>query len=385
MRPVSNQVETGLFMCCVAVDGRRAGTLPMAMPNARPPKRPITVADVARAAGVSKATAARVLGGYGTVSSDLSARIRASAKDLDYRPNELARTMATGRSATIGVVVGDIENPFFGHLTRGITDRAKAFGCGVIVTNSGESAEEERAAVTMLLGKRVDGLIVAPANRARSGHLRDAIERGVPLVLVDRETEGLSVDAVVADDRKAARVAVGHLIAAGHRRIAYLTATEADAPTYHGPEQIKLTTVLRRIEGLVEEAAAAGIAEPERFIRLGAVDAASSRRILDDLFALPDRPTAILASDSKLALQVLQAARRANLSIPDNLSLVTFDDAEWTRAISPTVTVLAQPSYDMGAQAVRLLIERVEGRRDINRITLETVLIERESVAPPLL
>ena len=353
------------------------------MPNARPPKRPVTVADVAKAAGVSKATAARVLGGYGTVSADLTARIRAAAEKLDYRANELARTMATGRSATIGVVVGDIENPFFGHLTRGVTDRAKSFGCGVILANSGESAEEERAAVAMLLGKRVDGLIVAPADRHRSAHLRDAIERGMPLVLVDREVEALAADAVVADDAKAARAAVRHLVEAGHRRIAYLTATEASDPAYLGPEQIHLTTVLRRIEGLVAEAGAAGIASPERFIRLGAVDAASSRRILDDLLSLPERPSAILASDSQLALQVLQAARRAGLSIPRDLSLVTFHDAEWTRAISPEITVLAQPSYEMGAEAVRLLIERVEGRREASRVLLESTLIPRDSVAPP--
>lgn len=346
----------------------------------QPPKRPVTVADVARASGVSKATAARALGGYGTVSPDLTARIQAAAKLLDYRPNELARTMATGRSATIGVVVGDIENPFFGHLTRGITDRAKGFGCGVIVTNSGESADEEEAAIAMLLGKRVDGLIVAPADRTHSRHLRDAIERGTPLVLVDREVEALQVDAVVADDFEAACAAVRHLAEAGHRRIAYLTATEAVETRYLGPQQIQLTTVLRRIEGLVAASTTAGIAEPERFIRLGAVDEASCRSILDALLALPDRPTAILASDSKLALQVLQAARRAGLPIPQSLSLVTFDDAEWTRAISPAVTVLAQPSYDMGAEAVRLLMERVEGRRDVRRIVLDIALIERESV-----
>ncbi len=332
---------------------------------------------------MSKATAARVLGGYGTVGAELTARVLAAAERLDYRPNELARTMATGRSSTIGVVIGDVENPFFGHLTRGITDRAKSFGYGVIVTNSAESVAEERAAVAMLLGKRVDGLIVAPADRSHSDHLEDAIGRGMPVVLVDREVEELRVDAVVADDRKAAASAVRYLVDAGHRRIAYLTSTECDEVGYRDPRQIKLTTVLHRIEGMLKVSNAAGIAEPERYIRLGAVDAAASGLILDALLSLPDRPTAILASDSKLALDVLQAAQRANLLIPRDLSLVTFDDAEWTRAISPTVTVLAQPSHELGAEAVRLLIERVEGRREISRVVLETRLVHRGSVAIP--
>lgn len=353
------------------------------MTPSSPSKRPVTVADVARAANVSKATAARVLGGYGTVSAELKTRIEETARHLDYRPNELARTMATGRSRTVGVVVGDIENPFFGLVVRGITDRAKADGFGVILSNSGEDAAEEAAAVAMLMGQRVDGLIVAPASRHEGRHLGDALARGLPLVLVDREVEGLSIDAALADDATAARQATRLLIEAGHRRIAYVTATDAADPLYRDASQIALTTVLGRLEGFLAQSHAAGLSGPERRIRLGASSTSASQAILSELLSAPDRPTAILASDSKIALEVFRAARRLGLAIPRDLSLVTFDDAEWTSALSPTVTVLAQPSYELGREAMRMLSERIEGRRESRRHVFDATLIERESVAPP--
>ncbi|GGE23287.1 LacI family transcriptional regulator [Aureimonas endophytica] len=353
------------------------------MADTLPPKRLVTVADVARAAQVSKATAARALGGYGTVSEALKQRIVETAERLDYRPNELARTMATGRSLTIGAVVGDIENPFFGLLVRGITDSAKALGFGVILANSGEDVAEERTAVAMLMAKRVDGLIVAPASMRDGAHLRDAQARGLPLVFVDREVEGLEVDAALVDDGAAARRATRLLVAAGHRRIAYLTATDAPEARFRDLSQIVLTTVLGRLSGFLDAAAAAGLEAPERFVRLNAGAPRAAQAILAELLTGADRPTAILASDSKIALEVFRAARTLGLAIPRDLSLVTFDDAEWTSALSPAVTVLAQPSYDLGGEAMRMLAERIEGRREVRRRVFDTPLIERESVAPP--
>ena len=146
-------------------------------PSVRPS---VTVADVARAAGVSKATAARVLGGYGTVSDKVREKVLAVAKSLDYRPNELARSMTTGRSGAIGVVVGDIENPFFSAAVRGITDVARAAGFTVILANSGEDIAAERDAIRTLMARRVDGLIVTPSRSREIDHLRDVQRTGRP-------------------------------------------------------------------------------------------------------------------------------------------------------------------------------------------------------------
>ena len=153
-------------------------------------RRDITVADVAKAAQVSKAQAARALGNYGAVSDDVRERVLAAAEELAYRPNELARSMNTGKSNTIGVVVGDIENPHFGLATRGITDTAKKSGFNVILVNTDEETAAEVDAVRVLLDKRVDGLIVAPASSVETQHLQRVHDSGRPLVLLDRTAGG---------------------------------------------------------------------------------------------------------------------------------------------------------------------------------------------------
>ncbi|MDQ0392059.1 LacI family DNA-binding transcriptional regulator [Labrys monachus] len=355
------------------------------MDNEFTARRAVTVADVARAAQVSKAAAARALGGYGSVSDAVKQRVLEAAGRLDYRPNELARTMATGRSGTIGVIVGDIENPFFGSAVRGISDLAAASGFDVILSNSSETPSAEKASTRVFLAKRVDGLIVAPATMHDGAHLADALGQGCPLVLLDRDVPGLPVDVALIDDQAAAREATGLLIASGHRRLAYITATSVVDGRYSDTGQIVLTTVQNRIAGFREAAAAAGLAESDLRIRLGASTTAQSQEILLELLRAPDRPTAILSSDSKIALEVFRAARAVGLAVPRDLSLITFDDAGWTSAVSPTVTVVSQPSYRLGYAAARMLIERIGGDKSApRRCVLETALIRRESVSPPI-
>lgn len=348
------------------------------------PKRLVTVQDVAREAGVSKATAARVLGAYGTASPKARENVLAAARVLGYRANELARSMTTGRSGTIGVVVGDIENPFFGQAVRGISDRAGAAGFDVILANSGEDAAREQSAIRVLLGKRVDGLIVTPARLSETRHLQDVQRSGRPLVLLDRSVPTLDVDTVVTDDRAAAAAATRVLIEAGHRRIAYVSATSSDDPTYRGPHQIHLSSVRDRIEGFLEASAQAGIEEPAQYIRLGATRRGASHQIIADLLSLPRRPTAILASDSIVALEVFKTLGAFGLRIPDDLSLIAFHDADWTSVTSPPITVIAQPVYDLGMESAQLLVNRIGGATGApERIVLATTLIERQSVGVP--
>ena len=251
------------------------------------PTRLVTIQDVAREAGVSKATAARVLGSYGTASPAVKEKVLAAARELGYRPNELARSMTTGRSRTIGVIVGDIENPYFGQAVRGISEVARAAGFDVILANSGEDVGKEQAAVRVLLGKRVDGLIVTPASMSETQHLESVQSQDVLWFCSIARIPGLKVDSVVTDDRAAAEAATQTLIDAGHRRIAYITATNSDDPIYRGPHQISLTTVMDRIEGFLAAASEAGIETPEQYIRLGATRLGASGKIIADLLSLP--------------------------------------------------------------------------------------------------
>jgi LacI family transcriptional regulator len=347
-----------------------------------PRNNSVTVADVARMAGVSKATAARVLGGYGTVSDRVRDAVTLAARALNYRPNELARSMTTGRSGTIGVVVGDIENPFFSLAVRGITDIARQAGFTVILTNSGENSETEKAAVRTLLAKRVDGLIVSPAKESDVDHLKDVIRTGRPMVLLDRGSRTLGVDTVVADDGHAAENITRRLIAGGHRRIAYLTACDTPDHCFRAPSDISTGSVRRRIEGFLHVCREAGLSEMEQWVRLGALTQDDTQHIVTSMLAAPEAPTAIIASDSVIGLDVFKICRNLGIEIPRDLSLVSFHDADWTSVTSPAVTVVRQPVYQLGETSARLLVERLNGESGPpRRIVLQTELLERASVA----
>lgn len=349
-----------------------------------------TLPDVARAAGVSTATAARALGGYGSVRADTRQKVQAAAAELGYRANSLARSLITGSTDTIGVVLADIENTFFARALRGIADTAHAEGLEVVLVNSDEDLDNERNAVRVLTEKRVDGLVVCPAEARDVSHLRAVVDAGIPLVLLDRRVPRLAADVVGIDNRAAARQATEHLLAAGHTRVGLLTGGDPalgaalQAPGLAGVERLAATTVGTRAAGYRDALLAAGLSvdpallSAEGFHRADA--AAATRRLLQ----LPDPPTALLTLDSLLSLGALQAVREFGLSCPDDVSIVGFDDAEWALVTSPPLTVVAQPVYDIGAESCRLLLRRMRGStgRPIRK-ALPTELIVRGSVGPP--
>lgn len=347
----------------------------------RPAKAPsVTVSDVAREAKVSKATAARALGGYGTVSETVRAAVLQAAKALDYRPNELARSMTTGRSGSIGVVVGDIENPFFSLAVRGISDAARVSGINVILANSGEEVEAEKNAIRVLLAKQVDGLIVTPAQSGDVGHLA---EIACPLALLDRALPELDVDTVTVDDRDAALRATRMLTQAGHRRIAYVTAAVLSGEFRGAASKINTSTVRERILGFLDACREAGIEGPERNIHFGSGRSENAHAVMQRLLCSADRPTAILASDSVVALDLFKVIRECGLNIPRDISLITFHDADWTSVTTPPITVIDQPVYALGKSVAELLIRRLKGDgRPPERIVLPTTMIERMSVGP---
>jgi LacI family transcriptional regulator len=344
----------------------------------------ITVADVARAAGVSKATAARVLGGYGIVSEKTREDVVSAARALNYRPNEMARSMSTGRSGIIGVVVGDIENPFFSSAVRGIADVARSAGFNVILANSSEDIDLEKAAIRVMLGKRVDGLIVTPAQCFDAAHLRDIKTSGRPIALLDRAVPGLDVDTVTADDREAAMRMTRLLVDAGHRRIVYITAVGTPGSVYVDLDQIYTSSVRERIEGFFAVCRACGIVQPERNIRLGASRAQYTRAIVARLLDEEKPPTAIFASDSLIAYDVFKVLRERGVDIPRRLSLVTFNKADWTEVVTPSITAVEQPVYELGRRVAELLARRLSGENlPPERVVVPTRIIERQSVAPP--
>lgn len=343
-------------------------------------QREHTVADVAREAGVSKAQAARALGAYGAVSGGVRERVLAAAARLNYRPNPSARALSTGRSQSVGVVVGDIENPYFSLATRGISDAVERAGLGLVLANSGERVAAERTAVGMLMDKRVDGLIVAPASTDDQAHLRAVVDAGRPLVLLDRAVPGLEVDAALADVAAASRLAADRLLDAGHRRIGYVTT----AGGRDGTEPLP-SSVASRIDGLVAGFADRGLEWDRSLLRSGlrGGDETEIRAAVADLVTGPDPATALIASDSLIGLAAVGALQEQGLRIPDDVSILMYDDQPWAKLVTPPITVVAQPTYDIGYAAGSRLAALVGGARAAEPLPpLPAELVERGSIGP---
>ncbi len=347
-----------------------------------------TLDDVAAAAGVSRATAARALGSYGRVSDETRDKVAAAAARLRYRPNTLARSMITGTTQTIGVVVADIDLSFFARAVRGIADTAKAAGLEVLLANSDEDEGKERAAVGVLLEKRVDGLIVSPAASHGSSHLVDLVGRGLPLVLLDRGSAEVECDVVCVDNQRAAQNATSHLLRLGHRRLAIVIERESSLPAADlataapGPAGA-MTSTLREL-GWGAALRAAGLEPSEDLIWRAAYDRSEAARTTVAGLAQDERPTAILATDETMSLGVLDAITGSGLRVPEDVSVVAFDDAAWTTVLRPPLTVVAQPVYELGALAARRLIARIGGDEGPPEVAmLDTRFILRGSTAAP--
>ena len=342
-----------------------------------------TIADVARRAGVSHATASRALSNYGRVAAATVDRVKAAAQELGYRPNELARAMRVGSTRTIGlVIIADFTNAFFDRATKSIVDAARLRGYQVIISNTDENVEVERQAVLTLLDKQVDGLIVVPSLAKEHDHLSPAQRGGRPVVLIDRRIEGLDITSVTTDDHDGTRTAVRDALAKGHRKLGFLiSAVGVLGYTAEEPQDM-ISTVRERTAGFRTGATEGGIPLSDQtwFYCAGAPEAseAAVRAMLDQT----DAPSIIFTSNNDMALAVLKVAGTRGLRIGTELSLVTVDDSQWAAAIVPGISVVARPVEELGQIAVSLLIDEIETPGHTREaLVLPTTLISRESVA----
>ncbi len=252
----------------------------------------------------------------------------------------------------------------------------------MLLANTDEDPERERSAVEVLLGKRVDGLIVAPTS-GDTEHLIRAQRSGCPVVLLDRRVEGVELDSVLVDSFAASMGVVAHLTETGHRRIAMVTGgTRRSEPA--PPGQRGVSTGRDRVEGFLRGMHDAGISDPQRYLRTAVGTPERSYAATIELLDLPEPPTALFASDSRVALGALRAIREAGRQVPNDISLVSFDDADWTHGVTPAITVVSQPAQALGHRAGEILVSRISGVDEPPREELlPTVFIQRDSVAPP--
>ncbi|MDF0504639.1 LacI family DNA-binding transcriptional regulator [Burkholderia cenocepacia] len=346
-------------------------------------ERPARLIDVAHRAEVSRATAARALGGYGLVGDETRERVLAAARELNYSANVVARAMRAGRTLTIGVVVADISNSFFSHATRAIIDTAAKAGYQTLVLNTDDDLAKEIDAVRVLMEKRVDGLIVVPSSSTHHDHLVQEGELAKPLVLLDRKALGLTVPVVCTDDRGGAKAAVELFLERGHTRIGLLVATAA---ARGGPEATlpndAVSTVHERVAGALEAIDAHRARKP--IIRYCRSTIEEARVGALELLTQKVPASAILATNEEMTFGVLAACDELGLAVGKDVSLVSFDDTPWSRAIAPAVSVIRRPVYALGHAAATALIKEIRGEGRSGEIKLPVELIDRRSVAKPV-
>lgn len=353
---------------------------------------PPTLSEVAEAAGVSRSAAARTLGGYGYVSPEVRERVLEAAERIGYRANALARSMSTGVTQTLGVIVADIANPFFGGVVRGISDASRARGFDTIVLSTHEDLDEEIAAVNVLIDKRVDGIVLASAalSSASAGHIEQARAHGVPVVLVDRAVPGLDLASVVIDNRAAAREAVERLLEVGHRRIGFVWGPPVAERPRRRRELIdeaarNLWTDGERLQGYLDALDDAGIAFDADLVTVGPKIEQHAQEEVERMLSLEEPPTALFCTENDAVTGALRALRSLRLRIGADVSLIGFDDSSWAAVMEPPLTMIEQPTLALGSKAAEVLFAAIDGEQSATGLhTLQTRFIERASVlAPP--
>ncbi len=328
-----------------------------------------TILEVAERAQVSIGTVSNVLRGTARVSAGLRERVEKAIRELDYHPNEIARSLKVNQTYMLGMVLPDITNPFFPEIIRGAEDQAFARGYLLVTANTDEQGERERRVIAMLRSRRVDGILLACAPDTDTKHIQSASESGLPIVCLDRSVPGVNLDCVLLDNVRGAEECVRYLTRAGYADIAIITGS------------LRLQTAQERLRGYENALKEFGIPISRELILEGDYRRETGYRLAKALLLRRNRPSAIFVCNGVMTLGVLQAFEEMNVRCPMDIALATFDDLVGDRSFHPRLTVVAQPGYEIGACGATLLMDRIEGKVTkkpfITRI--EPTFIARES------
>jgi LacI family transcriptional regulator len=305
-----------------------------------------TMKDVARLAGVSVATVSAVINGTSVVSAMRAGKVREAMEALDYHPDQVARSLRTGRSRVVGMIVPDITNPFYPEVIVGVEQAARNAGYSVILCNSNEDPLQEKRHLNELFARRVDGVLIACSDVQ---HAYDRLlRRRFPLVFFDRIPAGLTGEAVSTDNVEAGYIATRHLIELGHEQIAMISGSPF------------LSTHLARTEGFRRAMQEARLAVRSEYLLAAGLQIQGGYDAAVQLFKLPDPPTAIFSSNNRTLLGLVRAIGELGISCPEQISVVGFDDFAWTENFHPKLTTVVQPTFDMGSRAMETLLAKIK-------------------------
>ncbi|RLB31868.1 MAG: LacI family transcriptional regulator [Deltaproteobacteria bacterium] len=311
------------------------------------------------------ATVSYVINGSKPVAPETAARVRRAMEELDYHPNAVAQSLRTRTTHVIGAVISDISNPFFATLIRGAEDCARENGYSLLICNTDERAENELVYFELLRHKRVDGMLIAPTGRDDDG-IRDLIASGMQIVCVDRKLDGIAAPAVLSENEEGAYRATKYLLDKGHYRIGIVLGLS------------HLSTTSERLRGYKRALAEAGLEVDESLVVYGESQVHTAREACRDLLIGPNRPTAIFATNNLMTIGVMAAVHEAGLRCPQDISVVGFDDFEWTSVFNPPITTVAQDPYRIGVTAVKSLLANIQRSKS----GIETIATPEEVRVP---
>lgn len=333
----------------------------------------ITIYDIAKKANVSAMTVSKVINHTGRISAATRERVQEVIDELGYIPNSNARSLVLQRTHMLSLLITDITNPFYTTLARGAEDAAHLRGYRVLFGNSDEDYRKEKEYVEAVLSTRVDGVLFAPAGDRSLTHLQHLQARNIPFVFLDRTVPGITSDVIAGDSLEGALELMRYLINLGHEHIALVNGSS------------EVSTARLREEGYIEGLREAGIVpDPSLVLRTGYRDFSDDEG-LEHLLSRPRQPTAIFAANNMLAIGVIRLLRKRGLRVPEDISVVCFDDLDLASAFDPFLTVIAQPAYEFGYQGMQMLMNRIEGKlsSDNETIILPSELRIRTSASAP--
>lgn len=334
-------------------------------------RRP-TMKDVAEHAGVSVSTVSYVLNDSGPVAPERRNRVLDAVRLLEYSPNESARSLKRRYASTIGMVVPELANQFFAMVTEGVQKAASARGVLVVLVVPDAAEQPEENQTKLLRSQRVDGVIYLSGTGVMPASLYELARSG-PVVLVDEQIPGMDLPAVVCNSRRGAREVAAHVLEAGHRRIAVIGGPAA------------LWTAQQRLAGYREALAGAGLDPDSVRVLTGDYRQASGAQAAGEVLAAPagERPTALLCANDLMAIGAMQRCRELGLRVPEDVSVVGFDDLPYAQLLTPRLTTVRQPAHDMGFRAATALLDSLEDKETGPFEQLPVEVQVRDSVGPP--
>lgn len=330
----------------------------------------VTIYDVAREAGVSMATVSRVVNNNPNVKPQTRKKVFEAIERLGYRPNAVARGLASKKTTTVGVVIPDISNSIFSEVARGIEDIANMYHYNIILCNADKKKEKEIRVINTLLEKQVDGLLFM-GGTVTEEHMQAFKTASVPIVLCGTTEEHQQMPSVDIDHEAAAFDAVQQLLKNGHRRIGMISGTLQDPANGYA-----------RYQGYKKALEQAGIEVNDELVRIGNYRYESGVEVMRYFLGLADKPTAIFAATDEMAIGAIHAVQDQGLKVPDDMSVISVDNIRMASMVRPQLTTVAQPMYDIGAVSMRLLTKLMNKEAvEMSTVTLPHEIIQRQSVA----